>query len=710
MKKLTLFIIFFFAISSHLYSLNFSVQPGDTIYQIDGSLSCGGNCPFIGGIEFTIENSHPEYAKVTAFSDASGLIDGAVKLGIEIIISQDTPLGTAIKVTRTAKGVTLRKTYTTTTTYKIIVGSYETISFFNLNDYDEYNDNKISIRDIAIDDERNVIYCLTIGIPSTYYKNYKLFALDRTGTVKWIYDLSDLNSNISRMAVDSDGFVYFVRKTDKAVLFSISPQGELNWQYKFDEYYEFNYQPPSIGLDGSVIVGIDHSYLGSDSLYSFQQDGTLNWKTPVEFIDVDTKISIDGNGNIYFFSHYNMHGKINVYKPDGTLKWIKEVEYKSVLGPIIIGENDNVFHLGNHSGSTYLQWCSLYSLNSNGNIDFETNNNFLDPHHQIIGPGGSIYIASGQNMSNYSKSELSAVNQTDGNEIWSYDLELVNNEKDWIRLAPLVGADSTIYITTNENVLYAIQPNGVLQKSIPVPGRMNAIKMSNDGRIYLYCYDDKVIYTYQTESGGLANTPWPCDGHDSRNTSCAATVIPEPLPPSANFLADSTTGTVPLVVQFFDSSKASVSERLWNFGDDSTSTEKNPVHIYSTPGTYSVTLTVNGIGGSDIMIKQNYIIVEGQSAVNNTTSNVLNEFKLQQNYPNPFNPETTITFRAAKDDHYNLKVYNISGQKVAVLLDDDCQAGTHQVLFDASNLPSGTYFYRLEGGGMNVIKKMILLK
>ncbi len=89
---------------------------------------------------------------------------------------------------------------------------------------------------------------------------------------------------------------------------------------------------------------------------------------------------------------------------------------------------------------------------------------------------------------------------------------------------------------------------------------------------------------------------------------------------------------------------------------------------------------------------------------------LLQELALDQNYPNPFNPETTITFWTAKDDHYSLKVYNISGQRVAVLLDDDCEAGTHQVLFDASNLPSGTYFYRLKGGGMNEIKKMILLK
>ncbi len=81
-----------------------------------------------------------------------------------------------------------------------------------------------------------------------------------------------------------------------------------------------------------------------------------------------------------------------------------------------------------------------------------------------------------------------------------------------------------------------------------------------------------------------------------------------------------------------------------------------------------------------------------------------------QNHPNPFNPVTTISFKAAKDAHFTLKVYNIRGQEVAVLLDGHRQAGTHQVLFDASNLPSGTYFYRLEGGGMNVVKKMILLK
>ena len=68
------------------------------------------------------------------------------------------------------------------------------------------------------------------------------------------------------------------------------------------------------------------------------------------------------------------------------------------------------------------------------------------------------------------------------------------------------------------------------------------------------------------------------------------------------------------------------------------------------------------------------------------------EMELFNNYPNPFNPATTITFRAAKDDHYSLRVYNLSGQQVAELLNEYRQTGTYKVSFDASHLTSGTYF------------------
>ena len=86
------------------------------------------------------------------------------------------------------------------------------------------------------------------------------------------------------------------------------------------------------------------------------------------------------------------------------------------------------------------------------------------------------------------------------------------------------------------------------------------------------------------------------------------------------------------------------------------------------------------------------------------------EFELSQNYPNPFNPSTNIAFELPKSGHVMLSVFNLLGQKVATLIDQNMDAGSHNVHFDATNLPSGLYFYQLQSGNFNSIKKMVLLK
>ncbi|MFA7419747.1 MAG: SdrD B-like domain-containing protein [Melioribacteraceae bacterium] len=89
---------------------------------------------------------------------------------------------------------------------------------------------------------------------------------------------------------------------------------------------------------------------------------------------------------------------------------------------------------------------------------------------------------------------------------------------------------------------------------------------------------------------------------------------------------------------------------------------------------------------------------------------VPSEFKLSQNYPNPFNPTTTIEVALPKAGRYSLKVYNILGQEVAVLLNKEMSAGLHKVTFDASRYASGMYIYRLTGSNVNIAKKMLLMK
>jgi len=87
------------------------------------------------------------------------------------------------------------------------------------------------------------------------------------------------------------------------------------------------------------------------------------------------------------------------------------------------------------------------------------------------------------------------------------------------------------------------------------------------------------------------------------------------------------------------------------------------------------------------------------------------EFKLLQNYPNPFNPSTNISFSLKESGKVNLDIYNMLGQKVATLIDQNMSKGDHAVTFNGSNLASGVYIYRLAvDNKFAAVKKMMLLK
>ncbi len=90
--------------------------------------------------------------------------------------------------------------------------------------------------------------------------------------------------------------------------------------------------------------------------------------------------------------------------------------------------------------------------------------------------------------------------------------------------------------------------------------------------------------------------------------------------------------------------------------------------------------------------------------------NTPDKFLLEQNYPNPFNPATSISYSVPKDGFVHLVVYNVLGQKVTELVNENVRAGSHQVTFNAANLSSGVYYYRIEAGGFTATRKMILLR
>ena len=90
--------------------------------------------------------------------------------------------------------------------------------------------------------------------------------------------------------------------------------------------------------------------------------------------------------------------------------------------------------------------------------------------------------------------------------------------------------------------------------------------------------------------------------------------------------------------------------------------------------------------------------------------NIISNYKLEQNYPNPFNPNTKISFELPQSENVRLVVYNSVGQEVNTLLNEFMTSGNHIINFNAANLASGVYYYRISTSQFSEIRKMILMK
>jgi hypothetical protein len=91
-------------------------------------------------------------------------------------------------------------------------------------------------------------------------------------------------------------------------------------------------------------------------------------------------------------------------------------------------------------------------------------------------------------------------------------------------------------------------------------------------------------------------------------------------------------------------------------------------------------------------------------------SNIVKGYSLSQNYPNPFNPSTTIRYSLPLRSHVTLTVFNTLGQQVAVVVNGNIDAGYHEIQFNATNLASGVYFYRIQAGSFVETKRLMLLR
>ncbi len=155
----------------------------------------------------------------------------------------------------------------------------------------------------------------------------------------------------------------------------------------------------------------------------------------------------------------------------------------------------------------------------------------------------------------------------------------------------------------------------------------------------------------------------------------------------------------------------------WDFGDNLTSEEQNPVHVYADSGSYQITLTVTDNAGAQSSIEATVQIAAFVGLADGILA-IPKEFQIHQNFPNPFNPTTTINYDIPKESHVRIELYDLSGRLINTFVDKKQQAGYYSIHWNATRYSSGVYFYRIQvndpaNGGAGIfsaVKKCILIK
>ncbi len=135
----------------------------------------------------------------------------------------------------------------------------------------------------------------------------------------------------------------------------------------------------------------------------------------------------------------------------------------------------------------------------------------------------------------------------------------------------------------------------------------------------------------------------------------------------------------------------------------------------STPNKCIISFQIlNPVGGVNVTLGSEMYLDDIELSMD-IVSDVEDEFQpltfqLMQNYPNPFNPSTKIQYQVSNTSHITLKVYDVLGNEVATLVNEEKQAGIYELYFNASSLSSGVYLYKIQAGSFIETKKMILLR
>ena len=277
-----------------------------------------------------------------------------------------------------------------------------------------------------------------------------------------------------------------------------------------------------------------------------------------------------------------------------------------------------------------------------------------------------------------------------------------------------IGTDRGIFLSTNSGNNWIEKNNGLLllpTGSLASIGN-NLFAATNSG---VFKSTDNGE-NWSISNNGITSPIITCLLSSNDNTLLASTVngIYRSTDYGANWL-ESNTGLINLNINFIDKIDSILFAGLWQGGIYKSSDNGITWTDFSTSGLDNVSIETVEKYGLNIFMGTafNGIWLRPISQLNTSLEDVrttIIQYSLQQNYPNPFNPKTKIAYQIAEPCFTSIKVFDLLGNELATLVNEEKPSGNYEIEFNATKFSSGIYIYRIKAGTFSSTKKMILLK
>ena len=527
-----------------------------------------------------------------------------------------------------------------------------------------------------------------------------LYAINPDGSLKWRF--TTRGGVFSSPSIGPDGSIYFGSlDTYLYALEDSVTYGKLKWATSLGSMV---YSSPAIGADGTIYVGDLNFYV-----YAVRPDGSVKWKYKTGWC-VFSSPAIGPNGEIYVGSKdehlYALedsvtYGKLRWKYATGTFYDGHFVDSSPAVGA------DGTIYVGTdpYGGGGKDQTPAdtvFFAINPDGSLKWKLDMPDGAESSPAIGPDGMIYVGcyDGNLYAIRDQGNIGVVE-------WQFPT------RGWIDGSPIVDGCGTIYVGSRDSTLYAINPDGTIRWSFLTGGSMEGSPtIDENGILYIGSFDGKL---YALGSGapdvGVVSIDIPSEVR--ADSSYVPTAIvrnyrsgPQNFSVSCLIDADGhlAYGDTLSVSQLAETTSVMETFAPWRVGAD-------------TGVVYTVSVAV--LLGSDDS-RYNDTLATQARAIGELVSVPKGEpqaqFSLGPCFPNPFKATTFIRFSVRERSRVSLKIYNVAGQLVRRLFDQDLSPGTYtDVMWDGrddsgNSIGPGVYLYKLDTPLYSETKKVVLLR